>query len=446
MNSRLSSYLSGLLLDRDGRARRRVIAMAKAIEAEERLTVAERDNARRARLGAVLEHARRSVPFYRDIASRNGVPSAGSIETLHAFPIIDKDRIRANPLAFHSEDAVDWTANSTGGSSGQPFVFRIDLGRRLAGEAGHRWANSMAGWFPGARTAMLWGADRDVKSATARLRSRLRNWIENIRWYDAFDMGPEKMGFFREDMRRFAPHVIVGYAGALWEFARFLEGEGEEVGFPLVSIVSSAEVLMPTMREGIEQVFKKPVFDRYGSREFGPVAAECEAHCGLHINEHDCIVKIDSPEPERVPGRLIITYLRNYAMPFIRYDTGDLATFMPDEPCVCGRTTRRLARIIGREADSFRTAEGNLVHGEYFTHVLYGTNDVRAFQFVQEEMNRYRLVLEADRARTRNLESEWLSRIRHAVGATAQVDIEYVDRIPLLPSGKRKFTVSRIGS
>ena len=39
----------------------------------------------------------------------------------------------------------------------------------------------------------------------------------------------------------------------------------------------------PEQREIIERAFRCRVFDRYGSREFSNVAAECERHEGLHI-------------------------------------------------------------------------------------------------------------------------------------------------------------------
>lgn len=132
-------------------------------------------------------------------------------------------------------------------------------------------------------------------------------------------------------------------------------------------------------------------------------------------------------------------------MPFLRYDTGDVGRFMPDEPCACGRRTMRLAPVAGRQSDTIRTASGKLIHGEYFTHILYGTNVVREFQFVQETPTLYRLLLVADRGRASSLEPRWREGILEALGPGSEVLIEYVDCIPPLPSGKRRFTLTKLG-
>ncbi len=441
----ISSVLSAALLDRQGNFRGQVRALHADKLSFDRLPKDRIAAAVSRDLAALLSHARRSVPRFRGLlAGQAAIHEQNALSILQSLPVMRKSDVQTDLMSFVSESSRDSMENSTGGSTGMPMVFRIDQGRKLSGEASHWWSNGLAGWIPGDRVAMLWGAPGDTGNATARRRMRVRNWIENIRWYDAFDMGPEKMRGFREDMRRFAPHLIVGYAGSLYEFARFLEDEGGAVGFPTKSIVSSAEMLSPAMRKVVERVFGKPVFDRYGSREFGPVAAECEAHAGLHVNEMDCLVEIDSVDPYRVPGPILVTYFRNFAMPFIRYDTGDIGRFESADPCACGRTTLRLAPVVGRESDTFRTADGKLVHGEYFTHVLYGTNAVREFRFVQESLTHYRLLLVADRSQTQALEPGWKDQILKMLGSDAELTLEYVDSIPALPSGKRKFTISLI--
>jgi phenylacetate-CoA ligase len=131
-------------------------------------------------------------------------------------------------------------------------------------------------------------------------------------------------------------------------------------------------------------------------------------------------------------------------MPFIRYDTGDVGRFESAGPCACGRRTLRMAPVTGRMADTIRTRGGRLIHGEYFTHLLYDASGVREFQFVQETLDRYRLLLAGDPERDRDLLPRWREKILDIVGPGATLDIEFVERIPPLPSGKRRFTISRV--
>ena len=88
----------------------------------------------------------------------------------------------------------------------------------------------------------------------------------------------------------------------------------------------------------------------------GPgVAMECSEGCGLHIAEDQFLVEIVDPDTlEPVPdgqlGELVITTLTRECSPLIRYRTRDLTRII-SEPCACGRTHRKIDRILGRTDD-----------------------------------------------------------------------------------------------
>lgn len=446
MNSFLSVFLSRLLVDRAHGHRAAVLSAFESNRRFDGLQPAERVGRREERLAALLAHAREHVPFYADrVPAGDGVTPRNAREVLSKLPVVRRADMQQDAAKFVSDDSRSWVADATGGSTGTPMAFRVDRDTQIAREASLMWANSLAGWSPGERIAMLWGSDRDVQSASKKARLAVRWWIENMRWYNAFDMGEDRMEEFHSGLSGFRPHLLVAYAGSAFTYARFLKERGYAPAYPVRSIVSSAEVCTPAMRKTIEEVFRRPVFDRYGNREFGAIAAECDAHQGFHVNESDCIVEIDSPDPSRVEGPIIVTYLRNRAMPFLRYDTGDVGRFLSDEACACGRRTMRLAPVAGRQSDTIRTASGKLVHGEYFTHILYGATPVREFQFVQETPTLYRLLLVADRDRASSMEPRWREGIMEVLGSGSELRIEYVERIPPLPSGKRRFTVTKAG-
>lgn len=439
-----SEFLSRRLIDRSDGHRRNVLALfAEAVRSD--LTDPDTRRAHQDRaLAELLVHAATHVPFYRSLLADCPISPENARSILSTLPIVSRDDLQKNPDQFFASSVHPYVEDATGGSSGTPLRFRVDRATQRAREASLYWADSLAGWRYGERIAMLWGCDRDVKTAFQSARAHVRWWIENRRWYNAFDMGEDRMARFHHDMRRFRPHIIVAYAGSMDLYARFLEARGIRPDYPIRSIICSAEVLTPKARETIERVFGKPVFNRYGSREFGAIAAECDAHQGLHVNERDMIVEVDSPDPEKMPGRVVVTYLHNRAMPFIRYDTGDLARWMPPTPCACGRSSARLESVAGRASDMIRTAAGKLIHGEFFTHLLYNVQGVKEFQFVQESLQRYRLRLVASRQLSSS-ETAWLrSRIVEAVGEGSRIEIEFVDQIPLLPSGKRRFTISQV--
>ena len=443
----ISSYLSKLLVDRKNRHRLRVLDSFHASRQFDLLDNRSRIERRDERLAELLLYAQEHVPFHREQAARREkITPQNARSVLARFPVVRRADIQRNPEAFVSDTPGPRVDDATGGSTGTPMMFRVDRNTQIARESSLLWANSLAGRIPGEKVAMLWGSVSDVQGATGQLRLAVRWWIENMRWYNAFDMGEDRMEAFHSSLSAFRPHLLVAYAGSAFTFARFLQARGSRPAYPLKAVVTSAEMCTPAMRSVIEDVFGRPVFDRYGNREFGAMAAECQAHEGLHINEADCIVEIDSADPFKVEGPILVTYLNNRAMPFIRYDTGDVGRFLSDEPCACGRLTARLAPVMGRQSDTIRTASGKLIHGEYFTHLLYGTNAVREFQFVQETPTLYRLLLVADPAQVASMEPRWRLEIGDALGAGSELRIEYVDRIPALPSGKRRFTLTKVGN
>jgi phenylacetate-CoA ligase len=118
-----------------------------------------------------------------------------------------------------------------------------------------------------------------------------------------------------------------------------------------------AEPWSEGMRGQIEAVLALTAVDFYGLSEIiGPgVSVECaEVRQGLHINEDHFLPEIIDPGTGTLPawteGELVLTTLTKEALPAIRYRTGDVTSLNP-EPCKCGRTTVRMARIKGRTDD-----------------------------------------------------------------------------------------------
>jgi phenylacetate-CoA ligase len=118
-----------------------------------------------------------------------------------------------------------------------------------------------------------------------------------------------------------------------------------------------AEPWSDAMRKELEQKLMIKATDNYGLSEvMGPgVAGECLQQNGLHISEDHFLVEVIDPEtlqPVKLGevGELVITTLTKEAFPMIRYRTRDLTRLIP-EPCPCGRTLRRMSRVMGRTDD-----------------------------------------------------------------------------------------------
>ncbi|NTV48100.1 MAG: phenylacetate--CoA ligase [Geobacteraceae bacterium] len=139
------------------------------------------------------------------------------------------------------------------------------------------------------------------------------------------------------------------------------EAQAEGIDFQKLKLrvgIFGAEPWSEEMRGEIEQKLNLTAIDIYGLSEImGPgVAIECiEAKSGLHIWEDHFIPEIINPEtgellPEGERGELVITTITKQGIPLIRYRTRDI-TSLTYEPCICGRTHARIARMSGRSDD-----------------------------------------------------------------------------------------------
>jgi phenylacetate-CoA ligase len=131
-----------------------------------------------------------------------------------------------------------------------------------------------------------------------------------------------------------------------------------------------AEPWTDGMRAALERAFGCRAYDIYGLSEIiGPgVAGECEARAGLHVCDDHFLPEVIDPatgagQPPGVEGELVLTTLTKRAVPMIRYRTGDITT-LSTEPCACGRTSARIARIKGRADDMLIVKGVNLYPSE----------------------------------------------------------------------------------
>jgi len=281
------------------------------------------------------------------------------------------------------------------------------------------------------------------------LKTRLGNWLRNTQTLNAFQMTPERMRDYLVTINRERPRLIVAYAQAIYELAKFAESENIPV-VPQHAILTSAGTLYPFMREKIEQIFGCRVFNRYGSREVGLIACERPGYTGLvaspHSNYIEIVDSLGKPVPFGVEGEILVTNLLNEAMPLVRYAIGDRGALA--DPTTSGGNGRQiLTKVSGRNVDAFRTVTGGLIDGEYFTHLLYFRPWLSKFQVIQKTPLHlvYKIVLNATRPPQEDLE-EIQQKSRLALGNELRVDFEFPEAIPTSSSGKYRYTISEVAA
>jgi phenylacetate-CoA ligase len=145
--------------------------------------------------------------------------------------------------------------------------------------------------------------------------------------------------------------------------------KAEEMGFDLKKDLNlkvgfvAAEMLPESLRSKLEEKFGMVIRQSYGTADIGCLGYECMLKNGMHIPD-DKIVEIVDPETGKQlgPGKTgeIVATTFNRVYPLIRFGTGDLS-ILTETPCPCGRTSPRLAKILGR-VDQVTKVRGLFVH------------------------------------------------------------------------------------
>ena len=251
------------------------------------------------------------------------------------------------------------------------------------------------------------------------------------------------------------PVQILAYVESAYEIARFIEREGLVVHSPETVLVS-AGTLYPHMRETIERVFAAPVFNRYGSREVGDIACECDRHLGMHVNVFTHHVEILGEDGAQCAadevGDIVVTSLSNFAMPLLRYRIGDLGTWS-GSACDCGRNWPLLKEVAGRKNSIIRTKNGSYDSVALSTLMYFRdiekTQPFRSFdryQLLQKAMDHFifKVVLNSEEI-WREEEPIILRKLRAVLGDGVLLEIERVEEIARSPSGKFVYIWSEIG-
>lgn len=398
-----------------------------------------------ARVRQFLVEAGRQVPYYERLFAEHSFDpgSVQSLADLSLLPFLDKARIRANVDALKSRSAGPLVKYNTGGSSGEPLVFYMGMGR-VSHDVAAKWRATR--WWNvdiGDPEVVLWGSPVEL-TRQDRYRA-LRDRIFRTYLLPAFQMSPQKMDDYVAQIRRIRPRMVFGYASAVALLARHGEARGQRLDDLGVRVVfTTGETLYPDQREAIERAFGAPVANGYGSRDAGFIAHQCPQG-SLHVSAEDILVEVigDDGRPV-VPGQsgeIVVTHLATSDFPFIRYRTGDIAS-ESDTRCACGRGLPVLQDVFGRNTDFIRTADGNQMHALALIYEVRDKPGVRSFKFIQAEDLSLELLLVAGPELTDTVEQSIRSGLLRRMGPGTVITLRRVAEIPPEKSGKYRYVVS----
>jgi len=254
------------------------------------------------------------------------------------------------------------------------------------------------------------------------------NKTDNQLIFSFWHVSEKTIDSYIDKLIQFKPKFIHGYPSFITLIAEYVFNKNIIID-SVKAIFTSSENLLDYQRAIIEKAFNAKVFDRYGSAEMVVSASQCE-YGKYHVNPMLGYMEI-------INNRIVGTTFHNYAMPLIRYDIGDM--------CTKGVQWGYIKKINGRNVSIFKTKTGNLIDGEYFTHLFYMKDWVKKFQVVQNDYENLtiKIVLNNKKGKISDILSIERN-IKLVMGQNCRIKCNFVKRINQLKSGKYLYTISKV--
>lgn len=377
----------------------------------------------------VFRHAVTTVPYYRE----RFAPWAEGITSwkqYRALPVSTRREVQQAGADMHStvvppsHGAVITTQSS--GSTGSPLV-----------TLGTAWTQLL--WQALLLRDHLWHG-RDLRGKLAAIRSKtadghVPNWGPATA---AFQTGPSavrSLAASLDDQLRWLAEENPDYVLSFTTNLQALASRSLQLGVRLPrlrQVRTYGEMLRPETRSIVREAWGVELVDSYSSEELGYIALQCPESEHYHVQSESLIVEVldesGAPCSPGETGQVVVSTLHNFAMPLLRYASGDYAEV--GAPCVCGRGLPVLRRIVGRQRNMLLRPDGSRYWPSFPSEAWANIAPIEQFQVIQRDLDRVELRVVAPRELTSVETSEMLAALRQALACDYRMTLLRLAQIP----------------
>ena len=235
---------------------------------------------------------------------------------------------------------------------------------------------------------------------------------------------------------------MIGYASIFKKIVNYLDSiNSQPLDCNFKSLIGISERLDPAIKVSIKKYFNVDMVSRYSNAENGMLAQQPKDKEYFEINWASYYIEILNLN-NNIPviigelGRIVITDLFNYCMPIIRYDTGDIGIMDIID------SKKVLTKVEGRIMDMLKNTSGEILS----TSVLMVINkytEVLQRQIIQKTKKEYLFKLKIENE-TFERQEDFVNEFKSYFGEDAIIKFEFVNEIPLLPSGKEQAIINEV--
>ena len=402
------------------------------------------------KLRCLIRHAYNTVPYYRRVFRMNGL-NGDSIRTsddLRKLPVLGRGEVREEfgDLICRDYPRKKLSGGVTGGSTGEPTRYRTTKENRNWSRAARYLAWKWAGYEIGDKFAQVFGLHLDrpmFQSLKGKIEGKILRRVD----LDAYQMSEKTLEEFAHKMKRSKPKVVYGTAAGVAILAKYIE-EKEIEGIHAESVIIDSMKLFEHEIETIERVFGCKVWWNYHNRENGTFASECSEHSGYHLFAQNFVFEFVKEGEQVAPGEtgsILVTDLHNYAMPFIRYEVGDMGV-PSHEICDCGRGLPLMSKLFGRTAEILVSATGEFITAPFYGHLQSffdpHSPKIKQYQVIQETPSKILVKIIPGEGYSPE-DTRIIRRIMFSIMGNLEIEIKLVNWIAPSGSGKRRVRIRK---
>lgn len=379
--------------------------------------------------GRMVEFARRETPYYRSVLTQ------GELD-FEEIPVLTKAIVREHfdELLTPSVPESRRVFSTTSGSTGEPMRCVRDIDAYPAAYAARHFLKYLLGIPEDATTCWVIAMVRKDVSAPP-------GWHRVPYWgLDAQGLADELVTW-----ARFERYWVYGLASVLEHFAILIETNRLPLPCAPICVVTTSDQLSTRGRDLIGRAFNCPVYSWYGSIEVDPSLATTppgQPDRYLWNGLHSYLEILDPrgrPVAAGNVGRIVVTDLRNFAFPLIRYDTNDLGRAPEDNQSAFPI----LPELVGRSSEVISLSGAMPFSGTDLGHCLFVIEhfekEIRSYQCIQLAPDAVELrVVWAIEPFERLIEDVKAAMVP-LVGPKTRVIVRGVEMLEVLPSGKRSI-------
>lgn len=392
------------------------------------------------KLRAMISYAYENVSFYQDKFNKAGVlpGDINTVEDLPKLPVTTKQEIKDGFPSRMIARGVDikkcWLPH-TSGSTGTPMTVAYDESAEDFQKAVALRPNISCGqgYFD------KWVTFTDPRHITSKKLFQYFGLFNPTR-ISLFESLENQISLLQE----IKPRILEAYPSHLYTLTRKIEELGAAVN-PRI-IFTTAELMDSRTREYVETILSAPIYDQFGGVELGRTAWQCPMREGYHIDTEAVVmefVKDGQQVAQGETGEIVYTGLYNYAMPLIRYASGDMGK-MANRMCSCGRGLPLMEMILGRKDDFLVGSNGSLVTPITMDLIFKNMMEIDECRVIQESMNLIIVQVVSKKPLNSNLLTEIDSGIKAVLGKDTVVKIKQVKKLEKDNSGKLRKVISKV--